>query len=200
MAIFHLRACDAVLIHIPKTGGSTIRFGIFGGDYEGPFYGDMPERWRPKFSFCFVRNPFDRLISAWKMFTTGMEDTLWRPPEDGDRTLSLEAFMNIVEDPKFGDGLERKTFEQKIRHHTIPQTDPINSFGWADFVGRYETYARDLDEVLRKVDWNGDAPTPHMNRTDRGAYQSYFTPTLRRRAEAFYHDDLARLGYRFEAQ
>jgi len=42
MSNFLLRNPDCVLIHIPKTGGTTIRKGICGSNYEGPAFGEFP--------------------------------------------------------------------------------------------------------------------------------------------------------------
>ena len=196
MPIFFLEPANCVFIHIPKTGGGSIRRGLFQGAVEGPEFGEMPAAWRGKFAFCFVRNPFDRLISAWKMFTQGMQDSVWAYPADGDPTLSLAAFLDIVEDERVGDGIARQTFAQKVRQHTLPQTHPLNSLSDADFVGRFERYQADLAHVLARIGRPGVAAA-HMNRTVRGDYRDYFDTDTRARAEAFYAEDLSRLGYRF---
>ena len=196
MGVFFFENADCVFIHIPKTGGASIRHGLFKSNYLGPRYGAMPPEWRGKFAFCFVRNPFDRLISAWKMFTTGMERTRWTYPEDGDRTLSLSSFLDIVTDESAGNALARKTFNEKIRHHTIPQTHPLNNLADADFVGRFENFSDDLARIFVRIGMDM-GPLPHLNRAVRKGYRTYFKDETRTRAEEFYAEDLAELGYAY---
>ena len=52
--------------------------------------------------------------------------------------MSLAAFLDIVEDESIAYGARRRTAEEKIRHHTIPQSHPFNCLQFADFVGRFE--------------------------------------------------------------
>ena len=40
MSVFVLKEPDAVFIHIPKTGGMSIRKGIWGQKYDGPYVGE----------------------------------------------------------------------------------------------------------------------------------------------------------------
>ena len=77
MAIFLIREPRCVFIHIPKTGGASIRHGVFKGNVDGPKQGFIPENWKSLYKFAFVRNPYDRVISAWKMFSEGMEQSVW---------------------------------------------------------------------------------------------------------------------------
>jgi hypothetical protein len=68
---FRLKDPEAVFIHIPKTGGTSIRMGLWGRNYDGPIFGEIPPEWEGLFKFAFVRHPLDRLVSAWKMFADG---------------------------------------------------------------------------------------------------------------------------------
>ena len=126
MAAFLFPKAKCVLIHIPKNAGTSIRRGFFDGEYEGPVQGSIPEEWMQYFRFAFVRNPYDRLISAWKMFTKGMEESVWKYPEDGNPNLTLEHFLEIAMDESIPfDFPKRDKFEVKLRHHAIPQTHPF---------------------------------------------------------------------------
>ena len=108
-----------MLIHIPKTGGTFLRKGVWGGNYEGPEFGAVPGRWKHEFKFAFVRHPLCRLTSAYRMFTEGaVGDPSWKLAEDA-RPLSFDAFLDIVLDESIIFDQRRRTFEEKIRHHTI---------------------------------------------------------------------------------
>jgi hypothetical protein len=75
--IIHKHKC--IFIHIPKTAGMSIQQG-FGREHNHNHPHKKPEdfslsRWNSYFTFCFVRNPWDRLLSAYlyniNMGTTG---------------------------------------------------------------------------------------------------------------------------------
>ena len=188
-----------MLIHIPKTGGTSIRNGVFDGDYEGPVQGEVPLAWREHFAFCFVRNPFDRLISAWKMFTHGMQKSNWVYPSDGNPKLNLRQFLDIVIDESVPYNGQRTTFEEKIRHHTLPLTHPFHCIEHADFVGRFETLEKDFQVVCSELGING--PLPHWNQTiPTDDYREFYDPQTLKIAREYYADDLKQFGYTFDQQ
>ena len=185
-----------VLIHIPKNGGTSIRTGFFKGEYEGPKLGMIPEDWEKYFKFCFVRNPYDRLISCWKMFTSGMSNTNWQFPVDAKPDMSLKEFLGIVMDESIPyDEKVRKRYEVKIRHHAIPQTHPYNCLQLADFVGRFENIEEDFRKVCNHLGIKGELP--HWNMTERDGYQRYYDDETRKIAEEYYGEDIRQLQYQF---
>ncbi len=184
-----------MLIHIPKTGGASIRRGFFKGEYEGPFQGEIPEKWENCFKFAFVRNPYDRLISAWKMFTSGMENTVWEFPENADPNISLRSFLDIVRDDSIPYNGGPPLTERKIRHHTLPLVHPFHCLDQADFIGRFETLNEDFAKILNKINVKGELP--HWNKTTRGSYQDYYDEETKQIAEEHYGEDLEKFGYSF---
>ncbi len=195
MAAFHFPEHNCVLIHIPKTGGTSIRNGFFQGAYEGPAQGKIPEEWAHCYKFAFVRNPFDRLISAWKMFADGMENTKWKFPTDAIPNITLLEFLDIVRDESIPyDGI-RTTFERKIRHHTLPLVHPFHCLDRADFVGRFETFDADFSNICQKIGASGELP--HWNKTEHIGYQNYYSNHTKQIIEEHYHDDLVQFGYSF---
>lgn len=194
MSIFLLLQPRCVLIHIPKTGGTSIRKGIWGGKYEGPAFGVMPDSWQREFKFAFVRHPHNRLTSAYRMFTEGaVGDPSWKLPDDA-RSLSFSAFLDIVLDESIIYDQRRRTFEEKIRHHTIPQTHPFNVLHDADFIGRYERLEEDFKTVADRVGLHS-VSLPHMHFTKAKPYDQYMTTEQRRRVVEYYRTDFEQLGY-----
>lgn len=194
MAVFLIPDPKAVFIHIPKTGGTSIRNGFFEGNVQGPKQGLVPDEWQEYFKFAFVRNPYDRLISAWRMFHSGMDQTHWQHPSDR-QGISLPEFLDVVGDESIPFAGRRETTESKIRHHAIPQTHPFNCLEYADFVGRYENLQSDFEQVCLKL---GIEPRrlPHWNRTDREAsYMECFESETLARANELYQVDFELLGY-----
>lgn len=196
MAAFFFPDAKCVLIHIPKNAGASIRRGFFKGKYEGPVQGSVPDEWMQYFRFAFVRNPYDRLISAWKMFTKGMDESVWKYPEDGNPDLTLKQFLDIATDESIPFNLPRRTqFEVKLRHHAIPQTHPFNCVDKANFIGRFESIEKDFKEICDHLGLEGELP--HWNKTSHTEYRQYYDETTKKIAAEFYAEDLSRFGYEF---
>lgn len=162
MSNFLLKNPDCVLIHIPKTGGTSIRKGAWNRRVRGPRFGSVPDEWRGYFKFAFVREPLDRFLSAYRMFTRGTEgDPDWALPGDA-RPLSLDEFLDITRDESIVHDERRSSFEEKIRHHTIPQTHPFNCLREADFIGRFEDIDADFARIARHVGLRSALPRMHV--------------------------------------
>ena len=136
-------------------------------------------------TFAFVRNPFDRLVSAW----AGGDPDL--------RACALEAGIDLR-------GLSFSRFVDatiSLDHpHVAPQTPFICAPDGAlrvDFVGRFERLA---DDFGRLCDQFGLAlavrpKLPHAHRSHHPRYQELFDVRSRTLAMRRYREDLAVLGY-----
>ena len=195
MAVFLVIEPRSVFIHIPKTGGASIRRGFFEDKVEGPKQGFIPESWQSLFKFAFVRNPYDRIISAWKMFDGGMEQTVWEHPQD-KAGIELNSFLSIVIDESIAfDGRSRETTVEKIRHHTLPQVHPYHCLDRADFVGRFENLASDFDVICQRLGIEATG-LPHWNRTKRDVdFMRYFDSGSIKIVNEYFRDDFEQLGY-----
>ena len=195
MASFLILEPRCVFLHIPKTGGASIRRGFFNNQYEGPVQGDIPKEWLELFKFGFVRNPFDRLISAWKMFSSGMDETVWQHPGEECEGITLQRFMEIVLDDSIPYDGRRSSTERKIRHHAMPQSHPFYCLDQADFIGRFERLADDFKIVLQRLGV-ADQPLPHLNRGKRAvSTMQYFDRETWQMAIDFYAQDFVKFDY-----
>ncbi len=203
MPLFHLNQPACLFAHIPKTAGNSIRNVVFDGDYEGPWFGDaLPEKWQSLFAFAFVRNPFDRVVSAWKMFTEGTVDDAWQLPEGGRLTLTLEQVLEIGLDDSIAFGHPR--FNQvtpnsmtRLKNHILPQTAPYHGLQFIQFIGRFENLADDFATVAKKLNLD-DHELPKTNWTkQRSSYREFFSERARDLAEELYQQDLKTFDYSF---
>ncbi|MCR8546981.1 sulfotransferase family protein [Salipiger sp. P9] len=183
MSNFLLRDPDCILIHIPKTGGSSIRRGLWKGRYEGPAFGDIPESWPEVFRFAFVRHPLDRFVSAYADFT-----------QIRGYGGGIGRFARIAMDESVAYGEERATRKERIRHHTIPQTHPFNCLDLADTLYRFEDYEAEVARLAEKTGVGVDG-LQHRRKTQHEGWRELLDPTLVRSLTGFYEEDFTRLGY-----
>lgn len=159
MSSFYIPKYNCVFIHIPKTAGSSIRNGFFNGQCIGAYY-RYPYKYKHLFSFCFVRNPYDRIISAYNfLHKKKLETTKYK-----NFQLSFDDFIEIVIDKSI-DHVYCNIYENIysfIRHHTIPQTHIFNQLHNAKFVGRYENLDNDWQYICEQI--NAEyKPLPNNN-------------------------------------
>lgn len=191
MSNFLLKNPDCVLIHITKTGGTSIRKGAW-TRVRGPRFGVIPEEWRHHFAFAFVREPLDRFLSVYRMFTSGPTgDPSWSLPRDA-RPLTHDEFFDIVRDDSIIFDQRRRSFEERIRHHAIPQTHPFNCLREADFIGRFETIAEDYGRIARHVGQTATLPHLHVTAREPVDARAELGPVLADAVAEYYRDD-----YRF---
>lgn len=192
MSLFYLRDPDAVLIHIPKTGGRSIRNGVWSDNYVGPRFGELPEAWRRDdlVRFAFVRHPFDRLVSAFGMFTRGTDYVAPRMSVDFSRfcEMVLTGYDKIQE-------------PAGVVHHTAPITHPYNCIDDAQLIGRFEEFKSDFSRIWSSIT---DKPVPALPRINasnlapRDVWRDYLDrlrPMMYDDLVDYYRDDFERFGY-----
>ena len=148
-------------LHIPKTGGTAIqtKLELIKGTYPisrahdpiGNF-----ENINDYFIFCFIRNPFYQVISAFMHMTRELNDS--NVPKEKfnkynviDNKLELIDFMKQVES---GGSYISKTQSWQIYHGETPEKK-------VSFIGRYENFKEDAKFVFDKLNLNDDLP--HQN-------------------------------------
>ena len=202
MPIFLITEPRCVFAHVPKTGGNSIRNVLFEKRYDGPWFGDrLPENWQNLFKFGFVRNPFDRVVSAWRMFCHGTEDDEWHLPEGGALELALTDVLRLGldETAPFGHPRYNKVKPDpliRLKNHILPQTHPYHGLAMMDFIGRFEKLQADFDYVCDQLGI-AKQELPKTNWTRHSHYRDYFDEQSRRLAEELYRDDLKDFDYQF---
>ncbi len=190
----------SIFIHIPKASGVSITRSLYGNlgcghlpmrEYELAF---SPRFVRESFIFTFVRNPWDRLHSAYRFLVKGgmnRADAQWR---DAHRDC-LASFEQFVEA-----GLRVPEIAGSL--HIIPQSrflhSPVYGYQCVDFVGFFENLDDDFGAVCRAMSVQ-DTALPHQNRTagDAVDYKTVYTNRMRDIVAEFYREDIDLLGYDF---
>lgn len=167
---------DCVFVHISKTGGSSIRYGIF-KDPGIPTCHD-PSILNDYFSFTMIRHPFNRFVSAYKDFT---ENRGW--------TMTYEEAIEIAKNP-LTDPSEQADPLSKFKRHVLPYTDPYFHLDKVDEIGVFECYQESVTKILKRLKI-GTTEIPHLRKTSGTTdwKQDLDNETLEFLRE-FYEDDL----------
>lgn len=180
-----------LFIHVPKTGGTSIRrvlgmgpnnplwSGAFGHEWEHCTL-EMARRlgyWNC-FSFAFVRNPFDRFVSEW----------VWQR-ETRDLDMTFRAFAQDTE----------KRLRVGLGYTHIRPQSGFFPKGSLDFVGRFERFEEDARDLFERLGLNTQH-VPHLNGIERASYQPYYDEETKALVRATYRKDLERFDYSFEEE
>lgn len=191
-----------VFIHIPKTGGSSIEkfLKIYGHNNMGSnkiydpliMFGKGSQHYSYEkilensekdvseyFSFCFVRNPWDRIVSEF----------FWRQKHNGFREeTSFRDFIYLIKESNI-----------KFKPHFIDQKSFIcgeNDKILVDFVGRFENFQQDFEHVCKKNDLKIER-APYKNKSERKHYKEYYDEETMQVVYDMYQNDIDFFNYKF---
>jgi hypothetical protein len=188
---------NCIFIHIPKCAGVSVRSALFGlgpghlraADYQVIY---TPQEYARFFKFTFVRNPWDRLASAFFFLKSGGINSQ-------DRAFCEQHLTSFADFETF---VERWINPRNITlyEHFRPQTYYLSVNGrppHLDFLAYFENIERDFAFICNKLGVN--AELPHLNATRRERdYRDLFTERMIRIVTDVYGLDIATLGYTFD--
>ena len=185
-----------IFIHIPKTGGNSIYEALFNKKSNGHIrYSQYEKKNRKKFQeyfkFAVVRNPWDRLVSAFYFLKNGgitPFDKKW-------------AQDNIQEFNTFDEFVIGWLNKEKINSetHFKPQTYWIcdeNKKIMVDFIARLETIDQDFLFIANKIG-SKNKTIKKLNASSRLDYRKYYSDRTKNIIRNIYKDDIELFGYSY---
>lgn len=143
-----------------------------------------PKDYQGYFKFAFVRNPWDRVVSAYcnKVLTKG------HPAFKECFDKGFEYFVDFIA-------------SKDLRHadaHIRLQTSliPVDEM---DFIGRLENFDEDLNHVMEKIGIE-EVAIPRNNPSEHEHYSHYYTARTKRIIAEKYKRDIKVFGYKFDQQ
>lgn len=192
-----------IFVHVPKVAGVSICRSLFGnlagghvtiGLYRIVF---SKEDFTSYFKFSFVRNPWDRLLSAYTFLKRGGMN-------EHDRSWAKEHLSGYLDFEDFVLGwITPDNVETSL--HFLPQyrfvCAPFTRTLAVDFVGSYENLDRDYAYVRDRLGLSAEVALPHLNETGppalRRDFRDSYTDAMRRRVAEVYREDVELFGYSF---
>lgn len=191
-ARLHTKYVAPVLfVHINKTGGSSIEKALglpFQHRTALQIRDDVgARRWQERFSFAFVRNPWDKVSSHYhfrvKTNQTGLRE----------RPVPFAEWVRLAygeHDPRYYD--QPMMFMPQSRWICDEEGRML-----VDFVGRFERLHDDFAEVSRRI--GRGAALPHLKGT-RHDYRAIYSDEAAEVVARRFAEDVERFGYRFDGQ
>lgn len=203
-----------LFIHIPRTGGSTVEkcFNMYRN--ANMLYGrkvinnklyalqhltfsehiklKYVSRMDEYFKFAFVRNPWDRLLSAYSFQC--------RNGKKFDFSTFISVSYEYIKEKRFLLSVnEYDTLKQKYGIslvHVIPQINFIRHKDYElDFVGKFENFKTDLKYILDL--FNINCNIPNVNKSKHKHYSKYFTDKMIDMVNEMYKEEIELFDYYF---
>jgi hypothetical protein len=198
----YLLASEHLFIHIPKNAGVSISQAIYGRQVwhrTASFFRDSdPDFFSGRLSFAVVRNPWDRLISAFEYHRAGGTALSRVSHRTAPPRASLRSFETYVLDYVFPNKHQLNTLDDVLwEQHTFVNDQEGKRL--VHFLGRFEdlaTFERRLleEKIIR-------APLVHLNRSPSRAsrdHRHYYTSQdLVDAVAACYGRDITEFSYQF---
>jgi hypothetical protein len=193
----------ALFMHIPKTAGISLykairhpNVRIKGHFIQNPFHrylkDTLPSYKNKPYVFTFVRNPWDRLVSAFFYLNEGGRNL----SDKADSKKYLRKYQGDFE-TFIKEGIaEGKALEQL---HLKPQSvwvcdDEGNLL--VDYIGRFESLQEDLDRISEEIGIPFK-PLAHTNGSSHKHYQDYYTEETKAIVAEAYKKDIELFNYDF---
>lgn len=148
--------------------------------------------WDNSFKFCFVRNPWDRLVSVYKYYCG------FRRKKNYKSNCLLETFdifvSRVIGNGEYLTGLKVRNSQPHF-NHALPQTSWIEE--GVNYIGRFERLGEDWKEVCDLMCIKYE-PLPVVNRSQHFHYSRYYTAESKRVVSKFYEQEIELFKYRFE--
>jgi hypothetical protein len=197
LSLLKTEQLQTIFVHVPKTAGVSVSNSLFGsqaGSHTPLFlylslYGHR--RFDEMYKFTFVRNPWDRLISAFNYLKSG-----------GMHSMDADwARNNLGEFSDVNDFVERRLVDQKIRNwiHFRDQsyflTDPRTRKIGVDFIGRYENLHSDFNKVCQCISVDAELQKMNASVTGEATYKDVLSINSINMISKIYYNDIKNLKY-----
>lgn len=186
-----------IFIHIPKVAGISLVSAMgFENEHKWHipvrFYQQIiPDKFDDYFKFTFVRNPWDRVLSAYTFLQQGGLS---------QRDEKISRFVNSYGSfEKFVMQWLSIDSANNLLHFTpmVNYLTGINNNLVMDFVGKYETLQDDYKKIQEILHIGADLPHKNASKSVTD-FRSAYTPQMIDRVACIYERDINTFGYDFD--
>ena len=153
-------------------------------------------RYYESFSFAFVRNPWDRMVSAFHYLKHV-------PKSDDDVRWASENLSSYACFGDFMQAMKSRSVALRIMswRHFLPQSYfiyDVRGRKLVNYVGRFEILQEEVEYIGERI--GIDPVLTRENATVKKDYRLHYTKSSRNLVERLYRNDINRFGYTFDGQ
>ncbi|MFB6246731.1 MAG: sulfotransferase family protein [Candidatus Pacearchaeota archaeon] len=190
-----------VFFYLPKNANTSLKRAIYkklyGRDTKSLHKNFPKTRFRSPnkkgyFKFVIVRNPYDRLVSAYK-------NKIVSPGQTG----VINSQKELYRDMPFKDFVKAicRTPDSKLDRHFRPQSWFIkdkNGKIIPDFIGKFENLPKDYETIMKKIGFKNfpELSTDNKEKRKRN-YRTYYDEETKNLVRNKYKEDLNLFDYEF---
>jgi hypothetical protein len=192
------RETGSIMIHIPKSAGTSVSRALYGrpvGHYKASDYLAISRKeFKKYFVFSIVRNPWDRVVSAYSFAKQGGTDYVQPLPNDIYKSPQFSDFKTFVMRWLAFQDLSKCDVVFQPQHIFVCDTD---KHILVDYIGRYEALNDAIEYVSRQV--NKSISIKALNKSERQTrYQDYYDDETKQMVARLYADDISIFSYSFD--
>lgn len=193
---------EIIFIHVPKVAGNGLMDSL--GVKRPPhtplykFEIEDAEKFYRFFKIGFVRNPWDRMVSAYSFLSQGVQKS--KEATVLKNNLSrFDSFEDMI--IKMMNDEKKKKEILKMKHFRPQSWWLSDTFGTIemDYIGRFERLQEGYEVLQKKIGIEG-AVLSKSNSSKHLHYTHYYNSMTKKAVEQFYEKDIELFGYRFEAK
>jgi hypothetical protein len=206
MAVVRNHQC--IFIHIPRTGGHTIdalighrrnkqKDKVKRHAFPYEYIEKFPKEWTKFFKFTFVRNPWDRVVSAWTR-TRGQSNYLVK---DKKYLHDPQWFKRNIFQP-FNEYVQSKLPQTYETGHFIPQEKWLfrkpNKLYEYDFIGKFEDFEDEVTRLLELLQIEKPDKILRISPSNKKDYHEYYDNESIKIVKELYNKEIDFLGYSYD--
>lgn len=197
---FHWKKEGCIFVHVPKAAGTSINKALYGrtlGHYTAQeIKATFPTLFEKSFTFSVVRNPWDRVLSAYHFAKQGRTESMGIYKPERYKIPEFQSFERFVNEWLPKQQLAKVDFVFKPQYQFVCDSDGLVI---VDFIGKLENIELDINVVSKKVGKDIELGRDNSTKVRRqGDYRSAYSNKMVDLVQSIYSEDVDRFKYQFE--